>query len=286
MIGTPISNTQIYIVNTGMQLVPLGVTGEICIGGAGLARGYFNRPGLTAEKFIADPFSKEEGARLYKTGDLGRWLADGNIEYLGRIDNQVKIRGYRIELGEIENVLQQTEGVKQAVVMAKADGNNSKKLVGYIIADGLFNKEAIIANLSQKLPAYMVPGVWIQMESLPLTPNGKIDRKALPDPDISELLSNQYVAPRNEVEGKLEAIWQELLGVEKVGIHDNFFELGGHSLLAMKMVSYIERNLLLSIPINVLFQFTTISELSKYIATQSGAITQDKNTMAFELIDV
>jgi len=286
LIGKPISNTAIYILNECHELLPVGVIGEICLGGAGLARGYLHRSALTDEKFIPDPFSRDKGSRLYKTGDLGRWLADGNIEYLGRMDSQVKIRGYRIELGEIESVLQQSEFVNQAVVLAKADSKAIKRLVGYVVAKGTFNREAILSYLKGKLPEYMVPGLWMELKNLPLTSNGKIDRKALPDPDASELLTNQYVAPRNEVEEKLVAIWQEVLGVEQIGIEDNFFELGGHSLLAMKMVSYIERNLLLSIPINVLFQFTTVSELSKYIATQGGAITQDKNTMAFKLIDV
>ncbi len=270
LIGKPVSNTKIYIVSSEAQLSPVGVAGELCIGGDGLARGYLNLPGLTAEKFIKDPFSKEEGSRIYKTGDIGRWLADGNIEYMGRKDNQVKIRGYRIELGEIENVLQQSEGVSQAVVMAKADSNGSKRLVGYVVIEGLFNKEAIITDLRSRLPEYMVPAVWLELENLPLTPNGKIDRKALPDPEVDELSGNEYVAPRNEAEEKLVAIWQELLKVEKVGVYDNFFELGGHSLLAMRVISAIRKQLNVELTIKDLFTHPNIASLSSQLNDQSA----------------
>jgi len=269
-IGRPVANTSIYILDTRNRLVPMGGIGEINIGGVQVARGYLNRPELTTEKFIADPFSTEEGLMLYKTGDLGRWLADGNIEYLGRIDDQVKIRGYRIELGEIETVVQQSELVRQAVVLARADSNGNKRLVGYVVAGEAFNREQIVSYLKAKLPEYMVPAVWMELESLPLTANGKIDRKALPDPDASEMLSGQYVAPRNEVEEKMAAIWQELLGVEKVGVDDNFFELGGDSILTMQVASRVKR-LGYEMHPKDLFIHQTIGNLSKQITQRSQA---------------
>jgi acyl-coenzyme A synthetase/AMP-(fatty) acid ligase/acyl carrier protein len=284
-IGKPIDNTQLYIVNDQNELLPLGVVGELCIGGAGVARGYLNRDELTAEKFIQNPFDNQAGSAIYKTGDLARWKTDGNIEYLGRKDDQVKVNGYRIELGEIESTLQQCDLVSQAVVLAKEDTRGSKRLIGYIVAKTEFNREAITDFLKSKLPDYMVPTMWVAMESLPLTINGKIDRKALPDPEAGELSTKQYVAPRNEIEEKLVAIWQELLEIDKIGIHDDFFDLGGHSLLAIRLVSYIERNLLVSIPLNVLFQFTTISDISKYLEIQAS--TNDKeNKTKFELVEI
>jgi amino acid adenylation domain-containing protein len=285
LIGKPVSNTQVYILNGEKELSPIGVAGEICVGGAGLARGYLNLPDLTAEKFISDPFSKESGPRLYRTGDLGRWLPNGNIEYLGRMDDQVKIRGYRIELGEIEGVLNVSGLVEHGVVMAKADGSGNKRLVGYVVPRGEFDKQKIQDYLSTKLPDYMVPVVWVELQSIPLMPNGKFDRKALPDPGLTDIVKG-YVGPRNATEETLAQIWQELLGLERVGIYDNFFELGGHSLLAMRVVSYIERDLSVSIPINMLFQFTSISELSKYLEIQNIGGLPERNPDIFKVIDV
>jgi amino acid adenylation domain-containing protein/non-ribosomal peptide synthase protein (TIGR01720 family) len=269
-IGKPLSNTIIYLLNEGNNLVPLGGVGEIHVGGIQVARGYLNLPDLTAEKFIKDPFSKEEGARLYKTGDIGRWLADGNIEYLGRKDDQVKIRGYRIELGEIESVLVQSGLVKQAVVLAREDKEGHKRLVGYIVAEGLFDKQAITTYLQDKLPEYMVPALWVELESLPLTPNGKIDRKALPDAD-SSLLTKQYVAPRNELEAKLAMIWQEVLGIDQVGTEDNFFELGGDSIITIQVVSRARRSGYELQPRD-LFVHQTIGKLSAAIAARAGSV--------------
>jgi amino acid adenylation domain-containing protein len=286
VIGKPIANTSIYILDTNHKIVPTGVLGEIYIAGAGLARGYLNQSELTREKFIANPFSTGPGSRMYKTGDLGRWLPDGNIECLGRIDSQVKIRGYRIEIGEIESVLEKSELISQAVVEAKEDTSGNKRLIGYVVPEGPYDKEKIQTYLKAKLPEYMIPGLWVELESLPLTPNGKIDRKALPDPDVSEQLSTEYVAPRNDQEQKLAAIWQELLGIERVGIYDNFFELGGHSLMAMRMVAYIERDLQISIPISMLFQFASISDLSKYLGIQSSAKPDEKNMTSYKFLDV
>ncbi|WP_143305918.1 non-ribosomal peptide synthetase [Chitinophaga vietnamensis] len=238
-IGRPISNTQIYILNDALQLMPLGATGEIFVGGDSLARGYLKREALTAERFIAHPF--QAGARLYRSGDLGRWLPDGTIEFMGRVDHQVKIRGYRVELGEIENVMQQSGYVNQAVVLAREDNGGHKQLVAYVVPQGTLDKEAFTDYLKGKLPAYMVPAVLVPLESLPLTPNGKIDRKALPAPDLTELNGNVYTSPRNELELTLAGIWQELLGVEWVGIHDNFFELGGDSIITIQLVSRAKR---------------------------------------------
>ncbi|MGZ5134617.1 MAG: non-ribosomal peptide synthetase, partial [Flavitalea sp.] len=267
-IGRPLNNRQAYVLDHFHQPVPIGVAGEIFLGGDGLSRGYLNRNELTAEKFIVDPFSKEKGARLYKTGDLGRWLPDGNIQYLGRLDDQVKIRGFRIELGEIENVLQQSDLVRHAVVIAKEDAEHNKRLVGYVVPQGDFDRGTILTYLKNKLPEYMVPTLWIELQHLPLTPNGKVDKKALPDPDVSELFAKQFVAPRNELEASLVEIWKKLIGVEQVGIQDNFFEIGGHSLLAMRLVSIIRRELAVEVPLFDIFDSTIESLAGKIKAEQ------------------
>ncbi|MCB4773540.1 MAG: amino acid adenylation domain-containing protein, partial [Sulfurovum sp.] len=228
-IGRPINNTQLYILDTHLNLVPKGVVGELHIAGDGLARGYLNQPALTKEKFIDNPFTK--GTRLYKTGDLVRYLEDGNIEYIGRIDDQVKIRGFRIELGEIEQQLLNIEAIKESVVLAKEDENGNKSLVAYITIEE--NQEiessSIKSTLLQYLPEYMIPVAYKTIESMPLTPNGKVDKKALAKLEVEIQSSKEYVAPRNETEEKLAKIFQEVLNVERVGIYDNFFELGGHS---------------------------------------------------------
>ena len=190
----------------------MGIIGEIHTAGVQVARGYLNRPELTAEKFVANPFSNEPGAKMYKTGDLGRWLPDGNIEYYGRIDDQVKIRGYRIELGEIEKILQQSGLVNEAVVLARENKDGNKQLVGYIVPAKNFSREEITDYLRSRMPEYMVPALWVELKSLPLTPNGKINKKALPAPQESGQYSNEYAAPRNEVETKLVEVWQDLLG--------------------------------------------------------------------------
>ncbi len=272
LIGKPISNTSVLILSNDGELVPLGVAGEICLSGEGLSRGYLNREELTAEKFIKNPFSKEAHSRMYKTGDLGRWLSDGNIEYLGRIDNQVKIRGFRIELGEIETVLLQGGLVKQAVVLARESKEGVKRLVGYLVSEGNLDKEDLMSQLRKKLPEYMVPSLWVEMEALPLTPNGKIDKKALPEPEVTELSGKGYVAPQNEAEEKLAAIWQKLLGVERVSVHDNFFELGGHSLLAMQLTSFVRKELDVEIPIKDLFIYPTIDLLTKHLQKYGKAL--------------
>ena len=266
-IGKPIANTQIYVVNNDLEVVPTGTAGELCIGGDCVARGYWNKVQLTKEKFVDNPF--REGGRLYKTGDLAKWLPDGNIEFIGRKDDQVKVRGYRIELGEIENALSQLSGVNQCCVLAKADNTGNKRLVAYVVTEGEMDKEALQALLTEGLPEYMVPRIWVSMEEMRLTSNGKLDKKALPDLDISALSNKAYVAPRTDLEIQLAEVWQELLNVEKVGVYDNFFELGGHSLLATRLVATIRKELDIEIAIRDVFTYATIDALGVYLSEQS-----------------
>ncbi|MEH2127083.1 non-ribosomal peptide synthase/polyketide synthase [Nostoc sp.] len=272
-IGRPISNTQIYIFDQNLQPVPVGVPGELYIGGVGLAQGYFNARELTQEKFIPNPFGGRRGAgeqrskggeRLYKTGDLARYLPDGNIEYLVRIDNQVKIRGFRIELGEIEVVLSQHEDVQVCCVIAREDNPGDKRLVAYIVPQSQMTPKISVLRsfLKEKLSEYMIPSAFVILESLPLTPNGKIDRRALPAPETSSELSEKYVAPRSPIEEILSLIWTQVLKVELVGRHDNFFELGGHSLLATQLISRIRTNFQVEIPLRSLFAAPTIAQLA------------------------
>jgi amino acid adenylation domain-containing protein len=280
-IGKPISNTQIYILDLYNGICPIGVTGEIHIGGSGLARGYFKRSELTAEKFIKDHFSEEAGARLYKTGDLGRWLPDGNIEYLGRIDNQVKIRGYRIELGEIETVLNGSPLVLRGVVLAKVDSHDNKRLVGYVVPQRTFDKQAVQKYLNSMLPEYMVPAIWIEMEKLPLTPNGKIDRKALPDPQLTDMAA-EYAAPRNAIEEKLAEIWRELLSVERVGVNDNFFELGGNSISAAFLFAKIKRKFHKSLPLVTIINAPTIYQLAIALKTTTETLSSSSSLVPIQ----
>jgi acyl carrier protein len=213
-------------------------------------------------------------------------LEDGTIEYLGRKDDQVKIRGYRIELGEIEAVLLQSRSVSQAVVLVKEDSDGNKRLVGYVVPENNFDQQAMISYLKANLPEYMVPVLWVQLESLPLTSNGKIDKKALPEPDPGSLLLNEYVAPQTETELALADIWKELLHLDRVGVHDSFFKLGGHSLLARRLSSHIERNLSVAVPIQILFQFNTISELGKYIEIHLNKYPKEKDTKGYKLLNI
>lgn len=242
-IGRPVANTAIYVLDARMRPVPVGVTGELYIGGVQVARGYLNRPELTREKFIADPFSATCGARLYRTGDLARYLPDGSIEYLGRIDSQVKIRGLRVELGEIEARLEECEGVGRCAVALREDAPGDKRLVAYFLPrPGAGVQEAALRSLLQKvLPAYMVPQHFIELREMPLTASGKVDRKALPKPDLLRKAQGEYLAPRNKAEEEVTKIWQELLGTKRVGRRDNFFELGGHSLLVLRMVGRLKK---------------------------------------------
>jgi len=282
-IGRPIANTQVYILDRQLQPVPIGVAGDLHIGGDGLARGYLNRPDLTAEKFIANPFSTDPPSRLYKTGDLGRYHPDGNIEFLGRIDNQVKIRGFRIELGEIEAVLAQHPSIQQAVVFAREDSLSDRRLVSYCVAtDGSSpSVHDLRSFLQQKLPDYMVPSAFVFLNSFPLTPNGKLDRKALPAPDHSRpVLDHAFAPPKTLVEEILATIWAEILKLDKIGIHDNFFHLGGHSLLATQIVSRINSYFGIELPLRHIFESPTVAEMAIILSgkqvkqTSEAALTQ------------
>ncbi|MEO7768443.1 MAG: amino acid adenylation domain-containing protein, partial [Ferruginibacter sp.] len=267
-IGKPLSNSQFYVLDGHRQLVPVGVPGELYIGGDGVSTGYVNNVELTRERFIINPFTNKANDKIYRTGDIVKWLPDGNIEYLGRIDDQVKIRGYRIEPAEIEAVLLQSGLVSQSVVIARENKEGDKRLIGYIIPQADFSKAAMLEYLHSRLPEYMVPDVWVELDALPLTPNGKVDKKALPEAGESELLHLEYVAPRNDTERAMAVIWQELLDLEKVGIHDDFFELGGHSLLAIRLISAIRRKLEVELTINYIFEYTTIAGLAGHLEAQ------------------
>ncbi len=277
-VGYPVGNTQVYVLDNYLEPAPIGVPGELLIGGAGLARGYLNRPDLTAEKFIPNPFSAAPGSRLYRTGDLCRWLPDGNLEFLGRIDHQVKIRGYRIELGEIETALRAHGQVREAVVVAREDRPGEKRLVAYVVpaAEGgtTVSAAALRDQLQAGLPAYMIPSAFVFLEALPLTPNGKLDRKALPAPDGHLELAGEYVPPRNPVEEQLCAIWQEVLRLERVGVHDNFFHLGGDSILSIQVVARAGGQGL-RLTVKQLFEHQTIAALAA-VAQQTVQISAEQ----------
>lgn len=281
-IGKPNPNQQIYIFDKTNNLCPVGVAGEICVAGVQIARGYLNRPELNVEKFTSDPFSVEPGSRLYRTGDLGKWLPDGSVEFLGRIDDQVKIRGFRIELGEIESILNKSNLVEQAIVTAKNDKDNNKRLVGYIIPKTGFNKEEVMNYLRIRLPEYMVPAIWNELDSFPVTKSGKIDRNQLLNLDAENLIRNEYVEARNDTERKISEIWKELLQIERVGVYDNFFELGGHSLLAMRVITAIQKVFEIELAVKDLFNFTNISDLSKYLEIQKKIFSEEKDSEEYE----
>ncbi|MCP4104824.1 MAG: AMP-binding protein, partial [Desulfobacteraceae bacterium] len=234
----------------------------------------------TGEKFIPNPFSDDPGSRLYKTGDLVKYLPDGNIEFIGRIDNQVKIRGFRIEPGEIESALSRIKEVREAVVVPKEDSNGNKRLVAYIVSDNELDLKEIRDSLSTSLADYMVPSLFVALDEIPLTPNGKIDRKALPDPEGNFETTNEFIAPGTEIEKKLAGIWCEVLGIKKVGIHDNFFELGGHSLLATQIISKIRKVFSIELPIKALFEAPQISSFSGLIKSSKPGNEISKITPA------
>ncbi|WP_051300126.1 non-ribosomal peptide synthetase, partial [Methylobacter luteus] len=275
-IGRPIANTRIYLLDAQGEPVPVGVAGEIHVAGDGVARGYLNRPELTAERFLADPFSNDPQARMYKTGDLGRWLTDGAIEFLGRNDFQVKVRGFRIELGEIEAKLAACAGVHEAVVIVREDHPGDKRLVAYLTAmpDADLNIDDLRMQLKEVLPEYMVPGAIMILDALPLTPNGKLDRKALPVPDVGALQTQQYEAPQGDLEEALAAIWQDILGIDRVGRHDHFFELGGHSLLAVQMITRIRQGMGCELALRDLFDHPVLQDLARQLQQS------DANTLA------
>jgi non-ribosomal peptide synthetase component F/acyl carrier protein len=275
-IGRPIAQTQIYILDAHLQPVPVGVTGELFIGGDGLARGYLNHPDRTAERFIPNPFSTQPGTRLYRTSDLARFLLGGEIEFLGRIDQQVKIRGYRIELGEIEAVLAEHPAVKEVAVAAREDtaAAGDRRLVVYVVGkqETALSISELRDHLSQKLPSFMIPSSFVLLDALPLTPNGKVDRRALPAPEaVRPDMDAAYVEPRTFVEEVLVGIWAEVLGLEQVGVEDNFFELGGHSLLAMQVISRARAAFQIEVALRSLFEWPTVAELAKSLEAQMKA---------------
>ncbi|APO47826.1 hypothetical protein BS614_29930 [Paenibacillus xylanexedens] len=263
-IGRPISNTTVYIVDSRNKLLPIGVVGELCVGGEGLVRGYNNRPELTAEKFVHNPFTS--GERMYRTGDLAKWLPDGTIEYVGRTDDQVKIRGFRIELGEIEAQLQKVEGIRKTTVFARENVSGEKQLCAYYEADCELPAAELKSVLSQELPAYMIPAYLIQLERLPLTTNGKVDRRSLPAPEESLQPGEGHTLPRTPLEASLAEIWKSVLGLEHIGVHDNFFDLGGHSLRATTLVSKVHQELNVELPLRDVFRYSTIEQMALAIS--------------------
>ncbi len=274
-IGRPILNTELYVLDPNLEPVPVGVIGELYIGGAQVGRGYRNRPDLTAERYIPHPF--EPGARLYRSGDLARWRADGNLECLGRIDDQVKVRGHRIELGEVEVALARCEGVRACVVVARDDGHGGKILVGYAVPapGGTLHAQALDAALRQTLPEYMIPSAFVILAELPLNANGKIDRKALPAPDFSAA-SAEYVAPRTPLETELADLFASVLRLDRVGIHDGFFALGGHSLLATQLMARVRSKFSADLPLRVLFEARTVAELAEQVRLASGLASLER----------
>jgi amino acid adenylation domain-containing protein len=267
-IGRPIANIQIYLLDAHLEPVPVGVPGELHIGGVGLARGYLGRPDLTAERFIPDPFSAQPGSRLYKTGDLARYRPDGRIEFLRRVDQQVKVNGIRVETGEIEVALGRHPGVKEAVVLAREDTPGDQRLVAYVVAvePPAPSGPELRHFLKRELPEFMVPSSFVELPRLPWTPHGKVDRLALPAPDRTRPdLGHTVVAPRVPLEEALARIWTDVLGVERVSVHDDFFELGGHSLLAIRIVSRIREALGVELPLRRIFETPTIAEVAAAI---------------------
>lgn len=288
-IGRPLANTQTYILDRHLQPVPIGVAGELYIGGVGLSRGYLNRPELTDSKFIPHPFSSQPGSRLYKTGDIARYLPDGNLEFIGRADYQVKIRGFRIELGEIESVLEQHPAVQQAVVMARQDQPGQKRLVAYVVSQSSVSQSSVsqssasqssqqvqemdlIQFLQTRLPDYMIPADVVILEAFPLTPNGKVDRHAFPAPPLHKQRHTAFVSPRDDLEFRLTQIWEQVLEVQPIGIHDNFFEMGGHSLLAARLSDQLEQVFDCHLPLTTIFQVPTVVQLAE-------VLRQDPNSL-------
>ena len=276
-IGRPVSNTRVYVVDEGLQIVPVGVSGELLLGGEGLARGYLKRAELTAERFIPDPFSGQPGEQLYRTGDLCRYKVDGRLEYLGRLDHQVKVRGYRVELGEIEAVLSGHEQVSEAVVIAREE-----RLVAYVVSEA--ETAELRRYLQQRLPKYMIPSAWMKLDALPLTTNGKVDRRALPTPGATTRIEDEdtYVAPRTPIEAGLASIWSEVLKIDRIGIHDNFFAHGGHSLLATQMIARLRNVYNVDVPLRRFFESPTVAGLAVAVV-QEQASKVDEDQMA-ELI--
>nr|UXE44293.1 linear gramicidin synthase subunit D [uncultured bacterium] len=288
LIGRPIANTQLYLLDRNYEPVPVGVVGELYIGGVGVARGYLKQPALTAEKFVPDPFGEEEGGRLYRSGDLARYQADGQIEFLGRVDQQVKVRGFRIELGEVESALRELAGVQEAVVVAREEPLGEKRLVAYLVpSNGAMNTSELRAHLKETLPEYMVPSAFVMLQALPLSPNGKVDRKALPAPEgMRAELGSVYEAPRNETEEALAAIWSQLLRIERVGIHDNFFDLGGHSLLVTQLISRVRDRFGVEIPVHGVFDARTLESMAAYLSRAQQGVPEEDDDLESILADL
>ncbi|MBW8765735.1 MAG: amino acid adenylation domain-containing protein, partial [Geodermatophilales bacterium] len=267
-IGRPIANTESYVLDEGGRPVPVGVPGELLLGGVGLARGYLRRPELTAERFVPNPFG-EAGSRLYRTGDLARWRASGVLECLGRIDHQVKVRGFRIELGEVEAALARHPDVAAAVVVAREEASGERRLAGYVVPREAAGGESLTrdlrALLRRSLPEHMVPTAWVQLAALPLTPNGKVDRKALPAPERAGTEAGAFTAPRTPAEEVLAGIWEQVLGRDAVGAHDNFFDLGGHSLLATQVVSRVRESFGVELPLRQVFETPALEGLARAV---------------------
>ncbi|NTX63938.1 non-ribosomal peptide synthase/polyketide synthase [Myxococcus sp. CA051A] len=281
-IGRPLTNVRVYVLDERLEPVPVGLPGELFIGGVQLARGYLGRPELTAESFIPHPFSTEPGARLYRTGDVVRWRADGQLAFVGRADDQVKLRGLRIELGEVESALHQNPEVREAVALVREDVPGDKRLVAYVVPRQGAGPEplALRGFLQERIPKYMVPSAFVVMAALPLTANGKVDRRALPVPDTTRAVQDRYEAPRNDTEQQLAALWSEVLGVEKVGIHDDFFELGGHSLLATQVVARVRARTGVDVPLRALFEAPTVEQLASWVeGTRAGGSVRDCVTL-------
>ncbi|MFP2932691.1 non-ribosomal peptide synthetase, partial [Pyxidicoccus sp. 3LG] len=260
-IGQPWANTRLYVLDATLRPVPVGVPGELYVGGVGLARGYLGRPELTAERFIPDPLGDVPGARLYRTGDRVRWLESGELEYLGRTDFQVKLRGFRIELGEVEASLAAFSGVREAAAIVREDVPGDRRLVGYVAADVELDMAALRTHLQQRLPDYMVPSALVRLESLPLTSSGKLDRAGLPAAE-APTGPRPYVAPRDELEQQVADLWSEVLRMEKVSIHDSFFELGGHSLLATQLITRVRAIFQVELPLRGLFEQPTVEGMT------------------------
>jgi aspartate racemase len=280
-IGRPIANTRVYVLDRDRQPVPIGVPGELWIAGDGLARGYVERPDLTAERFVTQRLSDRIEERLYRSGDVVRWLADGTLEFLGRQDTQVKLRGFRVELGEVESTLAQHPRVRDAAVVVRPGGGGDKRLVAYVVPDGALAAPDLRDLLRTKLPEYMVPSAFVLLERLPLTANGKVDRTRLPEPEESREPVEAVVPPRNDEERQLVAIWEDVLGVSGIGPRDNFFDLGGHSLLALRMFVRLEQSLRIRLPIATLFEAPTIEELAAVIR-QGGRTGQWRSLVAIQ----
>jgi hypothetical protein len=285
-IGRPIANTRVYVLDHDMRPVPIGVPGELCIGGDGLARGYLGAPRLTAERFVPDPFAVEPGSRLYRTGDRVRYLADGNLVFVGRVDHQVKIRGFRVELGEVEAALARHPAVRECVVIPRQDGPGGARLAAYVVpAGGTPPTPGELHHfLMERLPEPLLPSAYVFLGSLPLLPNGKVNRRALPLPDGTRPGPEAtFVAPRTPVEQTIAAIWAEVLKVGRVGVHDNFFALGGHSLIATQVIARIRAALAADLPLRAIFESPTLEGLAARVVS---AMPSDGSRQAPDLVPV